>query len=289
MSAFPENSLKHKIDKLGVIAGGGDVPERLLQACDQIKQDVFVVGFEGQTNPRLMENRNYMMTRLGAAGQIISALKTHDVKDLVLIGSIKRPTMAELKPDMRTAKFFAKLGFRALGDDGLLKALRHELEQEGFSIHGVQDFVEDLLVKEGLVGKYKPKKADGPSIERGIEASQMIGRFDIGQSVIVQDGIVLGVEGAEGTDELIRRCAKYKREGRGGILVKTCKPQQDRDLDLPTIGPETVRLCADTGLVGIIVHAGKSILMAPKDIIEIADEQKIFVSAVNINEADHAT
>ena len=98
----------------------------------------------------------------------------------------------------------------------------------------------------------------------------------------MQEGIVLGVEAAEGTDELIRRCKNLQREGRGGVLVKTCKPQQDTDFDLPTIGPETVRLCAEAGLSGIVIQAGHSLLLQPQEVATLANHHKIFVIGVEL-------
>ncbi|MCB9991436.1 MAG: UDP-2,3-diacylglucosamine diphosphatase LpxI [Rhodospirillales bacterium] len=270
------------VPKLGIIAGGGDLPGRLIHACDQAGQPVFIVGFEGQTDASILEGRNFMMTRLGAAGQILETLRTHDIHDLVLIGSIRRPTLTELKPDLRTAQFFATIALKSLGDDGLLKVLRSELEKEGFVIHGVHRFVTDLLAPQEVIGKHKPKKADWPDIQRGIIASQQLGLLDIGQSVVVQEGILLGVEGVEGTDELIKRCGAYRRGGRGPILVKTCKPQQDHDFDLPAVGPETVRKCAAVGMSGIVLHAGHSLLIDRKKVAALADEHKLFVVGVDL-------
>ncbi len=281
------SSLKD-IKVLGVIAGAGNLPARLLAACDMAGIEVFVVGFEGQTDRSLMAGRNHLYVRLGAAGQTISTLKAHDIRDLVMIGSIRRPSIAELRPDLRTARFFARLGWRALGDDGLLKAVRKELESDGFILHGIQEFASGLLTPEGAIGRIKPKKSDWRDIERGIEISQAIGRFDVGQSVIVQEGIVLGVEGVEGTDELIRRCSAYRRKGQGGVLVKTCKPGQDRDLDLPAIGPDTVQLCAEAGFGGIVVQAGHSLMLDPQGVAQLADRYKIFVIALDLTRKDHA-
>jgi DUF1009 family protein len=271
-----------QVTMLGVIAGGGELPSRLLSSCDKSGTEVFVIGFENQTDTRMMAGRKHMITRLGAAGQIINTLRSHQIKDLVLIGSIRRPSLAELKPDLRTAKFFARLGLRAVGDNDLLTALRYELEQEGFTIHGVQNFVGDLIAPEGLIGRHKPKKDEEGDIRRGIEVTQALGRMDVGQAAVMQEGIVLGVEGVEGTDELIRRCTAYRRKGRGPILVKTAKPGQDRDLDLPTIGPETVILCAEAGFSGIALQAGSSLLLDPQKVAELADRSKMFVIGVNV-------
>ncbi|MCB9989161.1 MAG: UDP-2,3-diacylglucosamine diphosphatase LpxI [Rhodospirillales bacterium] len=289
MSAPPESRVDDQIPaitRLGIIAGGGGLPSRLVAACDKAGIDVFIVGFEGQTDPQVFSGRKHLLTRLGAAGHIFKTLKERKIDDLVLIGSIRRPSLAELRPDIRTAGFFARLGVKALGDDGILSALREEIESEGFTVHPVQDFARDLLMPEGLIGKKKPSKADQADIERGIEVSQALGALDVGQSVIVQEGIVLGVEGVEGTDALIRRCKAYKRAGRGGVLVKTCKPQQDIALDLPTMGPETVRLCAEAGLAGIIVQAGTALLLEPEEVAGLADKNKMFVMGVVLKPQD---
>ncbi len=283
MSAAEESHLTDAdMETLGIIAGGGVLPERLLHACDKRGITPFVIGFEGQTDPSVCLGRNHLWTRIGAAGQIINTLKSHQIRDLVLIGSLRRPSIHELKPDMRTARFFARLGVRSLGDDGLLKAIRHELENEGFVIHGVQDFADNLIAGEGAVGRTKPKKSDWTDIDRGLEVSRMLGALDVGQSVVVQEGIVLGVEAAEGTDSLIRRCANIKRAGRGGVLVKTSKPRQDRDLDLPTVGPKTVELCAEAGLAGIVMQAGSTLLIDPQDVADIADKRNLFVVGVDL-------
>lgn len=265
------------VSRLGVIAGGGVLPARLLHACDRRGIDPFVVGFEGQTDPAIVAGRNHLWTRLGAAGLIINTLKSHGIRDLVLIGAIRRPSLAELRPDMRTAAFFARVGLHALGDDGVLGALRRELEQEGFRIRGVQDFAQDLLAVEGPVGSGRPKKEDKAGIRRGLAVAQALGGLDVGQSVVVQEGHVLGVEGAEGTDDLIRRCGALKRKGRGPILVKLCKPGQDRDLDLPTVGPDTVRLCAACGFSGIVIQAGRSLLIDPQEVAVLANKHNMFV------------
>lgn len=272
------------IKKLGIIAGGGSLPAKLLHACDEMGIEVFVIGFDGQTDPALTKGRHYMWTRLGAAGQILNTLKSHDIHDLVLIGSIRRPSLMELRPDFKATEFFARIGLKALGDNDLLVVLRGLLEEEGFQIHGAHRFAQDLLAPGGHVGKYKPKKDDWIDIKRGMSVALNLGGLDIGQAVIVQEGIVLGVEAAEGTDELIRRCKHLKRKGRGGVLVKLCKPEQDEDFDLPTIGPVTLKHAVETGLNGVVVHAGRSLMLEPQSVAEIADRYKMFVIGVHPDE-----
>jgi len=93
--------------------------------------------------------------------------------------------------------------------------------------------------------------------------------------------MVLGVEAIEGTDALIKRCASLKKSGKGGVLVKTCKPQQDKDLDLPTIGVETIQHAHEAGLSGIAVHAGKAFLLDGQEVAKTADAYKMFVIGIS--------
>ena len=104
--------------------------------------------------------------------------------------------------------------------------------------------------------------------------------MDIGQAAIVESGAVIGVEAVEGTDALIARCAELKKKDKGGVLVKSCKPQQDKDLDLPTIGPETVEACAKAGLNGIAVHAHQSLITDIDAVRRLADQHKMFVIGI---------
>lgn len=280
MSASPEDQriIKH----LGVIAGGGMLPSRLLDACDREGIKPFIVAFEGQTDHSILKDRNFMMTRLGAAGRIINTLKSHDIHDLVFIGNIRRPSLREMRPDFRTICFFSRLVTRAVGDDGLLRAMKTELKKEGFHVHGIQNFIKDLVAAEGSYSNKKPSSIDDEDIRRGINVLKTLGPLDIGQGVVVQEGIVLGVEAAEGTDQLIRRCNALKRNGRGPILVKTAKPGQDKDLDLPTIGPNTIIAAGESGFSGIVIEAGATLLVDPQRVSELADQYDMFVSAVKI-------
>lgn len=278
-------STHHNIEKLGIIAGGGNLPERLIKACEQQNIKPFIIALEGQTDPFLVKGQEHFWARLGGAGQIFKTLRAHDIKDLVLIGSVRRPSLSELRPDLKTAEFFARVGLKALGDDNFLRVLRDVIENEGFQVHGVHKFAHDLLAKEGPLGKYKPKEADWIDIKRGLQVSQELGRVDVGQSVIVQEGIVLGVEAAEGTDELIRRCARLHRKGRSPVLIKTCKPDQDEDFDLPTVGPQTLHLMRESNMGGLILHARHSLLIDPEEVIEIANQHKIYVKG--LTPSDH--
>jgi DUF1009 family protein len=280
MSAPEKNSLKNSVEKLGIIAGGGELPRLLAAACERQNIEPFIIAFDGQTDAHTPEGYPHLWTRLGAAGKVLKTLKSHDISDIVMIGRIRRPSVAELRPDMKGAKIMAKIGLSSLGDDGLLRSLRSVFEHEGFTLHGVHKFDPDLLADQGVLGKAMPDQGDQNNIQKGAALLKLMSPMDVGQSVIVQQGIVLGIEAAEGTDALIERCAAYKRKGRGGVLVKMPKDGQDFDFDLPTIGVATIEKAAKAGLSGLAYKAGATLLVDKEKLAKCADKHKIFMVGI---------
>lgn len=270
-----------KIKKLGIIAGCGLLPLQLADACKAQGIEPFLIGFNGQSD---IASHLHFQTSLGRAGAVVRRLKQEDIQHIVMIGALRRPKAFELWPDFWTLKFFAKIGFKVLGDNGLLTAIRRELEREGIHLHGVHQFMPELLSPIGCVTGQAPCEELRETIALGIRESQKIGIKDIGQSVIVQGGEVLGTETGRGTNALIKRCAALITGGEQAILVKTCKPQQDKDLDMPTIGPGTIRACHEAGIAGIIVEAGSSLLVEREKLVELAQSYKIFVCGVRIED-----
>lgn len=261
-------------DKIGVLAGGGALPRALISACQAKGIDVFVVAFTGQTDANTVHGLDHVWVSLGQAGAIIKALHSRSIADLVLIGSIKRPSFSSLKTDLKGAKILAQLAMKS-GDSDLLSALKAILQGEGFTLHGMQSFVDNALSPKGIIGRVHPSKDDYNDIKNGVAAALDLGRNDVGQAVIVRGETVM-MEDVQGTDVLVQ---KWNRAG--GVLVKLCKPQQDQDLDLPTIGPDTVRHAHAAGLRGVAVHAGHSFIVALDAVRELADGLGVFVMGVS--------
>ena len=272
-----EKSIK-SIKKLGILAGGGDLPRMLVDSC--LSQDIepYVLAFEGEAEDTLVEGVSHNWTRMGAAAKNIKLLKHNNIEHVVFCGSVTRPSLKSLRPDWRAIKFFTKVGLKSLGDNSLLTSVRDELEKEGFCFHGAHEFMEGALTPEGVLGQIKPTEAHINDIVQGYHISHAIGQLDIGQSIIMQEGVVLGVEAVEGTDVLIKRVVAYKKEGASApILVKTCKPQQDRDLDLPTIGMDTIQNAIDAKMAGIALQAYESFFLHRDKALTLADKHNLFV------------
>jgi UDP-2,3-diacylglucosamine hydrolase len=266
--------------KLGIFAGGGELPLRIIEACRAAERGVFVLAFEGAADPAVVSGVPHAWVRLGAAGEALRLLREQRVEEIVFAGGVKRPSLLSLRPDWRAAKFFARVGYRALGDDGLLTAVIREFEGEGFRVVGADTILGSALAPTGRLGRHAPDAQAEDDIALGFRIVRALGALDIGQAAVVQQGLVLGVEAIEGTDALIARCADLRREGPGGVLVKAPKPGQERRADLPTIGRRTVDGAAAAGLRGIAVEAGASLIIDRAAVVAAADRSGLFVVGV---------
>ena len=139
--------------RLGVLAGGGRLPARVIEAARAAGRDVFALAFEGQTDPATVAGVAHAWVRLGAAGEAFRLLREAGVAEICLAGPVKRPSLAELRPDWRGAQFLARIGARAFGDDGLRSSIVREFEAEGFRVVGADDVLGDLLMPEGALGR----------------------------------------------------------------------------------------------------------------------------------------
>ena len=268
--------------KLGIIAGQGELPALIIDAARDQNRAAFILAIEGQTSPDLVAGHEHAWVRLGAVGGAIDALRAAGCREVVFAGAVRRPSLLKLGLDGRGAQLFAKFGKAALGDDRLLSILVDELEGEGLDVLGADDLLAGLLVEEGVLGRHAPDAQALIDIELGLDVARALGALDVGQAVVVQQNTVLGVEAIEGTDALIRRCAALSREGPGGVLVKIKKPDQERRVDLPTIGVETVRQAAASGLRGLVIEAGATLVIHRDRVVSAADEAGLFVQAVTV-------
>ncbi|HVA12702.1 MAG TPA: UDP-2,3-diacylglucosamine diphosphatase LpxI [Stellaceae bacterium] len=268
--------------KLGILAGSGELPLRLIEACRAQGRPYFVLGFEGSCDPAALAGQPHAVVRLGAAGAGMKLLHDNGVEDIVLAGGVKRPSPGELRPDWRATRFFLKVGFRVLthsGDDALFRAIIAELESDGFRVVGADSILAGLLAPLGALGRIAPDQAAEADISAGLDAARGHGARDLGQAVIVRDGTVVDREDAQGTDALIRRCGA-QGSGRGAVLVKIAKPGQERRADLPAIGPQTIAAAAASGLRGIAIEAGACLVLDRAAVIAAADRAGLFVIGI---------
>lgn len=267
--------------KLGIIAGGGLLPKRLIEDCRAKKRPYAVVALKKNASADTVRGEECLWVRLGEAGKAFNYLKEQGVDEVVLIGFVKRPSLFELRPDWLTAKFLAHIGFKAFGDDNLLSLVISFLEQQGLKFVGIHEVLDGLTAPEGVFGKISPDEQALADIKRGVQVAKGVGALDVGQSVVVQQGIVLAVEAVEGTDAMIGRCKKLKREGLGGVLVKMKKPAQEQRADLPTIGTRTLVNAKKAGLRGVAVQAGYTLIVDRDALTKKADDLGLFIIGID--------
>jgi lipid-A-disaccharide synthase len=270
--------------KLGIVAGGGTLPKRLIDACRQSGRPFFVVALEGQADPGALAGAPHAWIRLGAGGEAIARLRSEGCGELVFAGPVRRPSLADLRPDGWTAWFLARTGAFALGDDGLLSPLARALErEEGFRVVGVESVLPDLLAREGNYGRLSPAAEDQPDIAAAVAAALDLGLRDLGQSAVARDGYAVALEHADGTDAMLARLAEDPAPSPPkGVLAKVRKPGQDARLDLPAVGPETVRRAARAGLRGVVVEAGGALVADAAELARAADDAGLFVAGVRV-------
>lgn len=271
--------------KLAILAGGGDIPALLASACLKRGRPCVVISFEGQPQPVGLNGLEieHVCLPIGKVGTILKLLHKEGVKQVVMIGNLSKPSLFSLKPDWKGAQLLAKVALHH--DDQLLRMVAGVLEAEGFSVCGVHTVLPELMMPQKVLGKHKPNNDDSADIEIGWRISKVLGAEDVGQAVIVKRRVVLGVEGVEGTDKLIDRCAVLRGEdNKGGVLVKVAKPQQDLRFDMPSIGPETLRRLSAHGYRGIVAEAGNTLLVHAEETVKLADELGLFMVGLSAEE-----
>lgn len=267
--------------KIGILAGGGELPVIVARECERLGVPLIMVGFEGNTPLEVLQPFPHELSRLAAVGNTIKILKKHECTHICMAGHIKRPTLSELVPDVKGAMVMTRLfGKGRLGDDGLLRELALVLEEEGFTVVGAHEIVPALMAHHETYTRSKPSKQALADARFGADLLTHMELHDVGQAVVIQEGLVLGIEAIEGTEELIKRCGIYKRKGDKPVLIKRKKGNQDMRFDLPTIGIKTVEQLASAGFAGVFIEAGGTLIVNRDAVIAAADEHRIFITGV---------
>lgn len=266
--------------KLGIIAGGGNLPKKVIQVCQQTGRPHFVIAFEGMTDAETVEGSPHEFRGLGEMEANLAKLHEENCEEVTFVGRIERPSFSTLKMDKRAAGLMAKAALRGFGDNAVLSLILEEIEKDGFKVVGAQDLLTDIMAPAGVLGEHKPDEQAERDIKKGQEILRQMAPADVGQSVIVQQEMTLGVEAIEGTDKLIERCSESKRDGPEGILVKMRKTNQEVRVDLPTIGPDTIKKLHEAGFRGAAIEAQGTIILNKPEVIELANQYGIFLIGV---------
>ena len=269
--------------KLGLIAGGGDLPLSIAARCEAEGRPVFVVRLTGFADPHLAR---YPGLEAGMAeiGRVLTALKKAECGAVCFAGIVNRPDFRNLKPDFKGATLLPGIIKAATqGDDALLRKILSIFEGEGYAIEGADDILGGETLAAGALGRIQPTVDQLSDLRKALHVAEKAGELDIGQGAVVCDGLVLAVEAQEGTDAMLARVAGLPADLRGrpgaarGALGKAPKPIQDLRVDMPVIGVQTLEMAAAAGLAGVGGMAGQLILIDRPAIVAAADRLGLFV------------
>ncbi len=274
-------------DPLAIICGGGSFPGAVAAAVARRGRRPVMFGLKGWADAGVIERYAHYWIPIGQAGRFFRLAKAENCREVLFIGTVLRPPITQLRLDWLTIKAMPGLvrAYRG-GDDKLISGVARIAESGGMRVVGVKDVAPEIFVPEGVLGRYRPSARDHADIARALAVIAALGPFDVGQAAVVADNNVLGVEAAEGTDNLLARIAELRRLGRvtsppgTGVLVKAPKPGQDRRFDLPSIGPRTIENVARAGLAGLAVAAGTTMIAEGEAVTAAADREKVFVVGV---------
>lgn len=277
--------------RLGLIAGGGDLPLHVAEACAGEDRLGCVIALKGFADPSDFPNAR--ARGLGQLGRVIEDLRETGCDAVCFAGIVTRPDFKTLVPDWGGAKLFPKAVAAAVrGDDALLRVVVGAFEEAGLTVIGAQDIAQTLLAGPGPLGRIAPDAAQREDADKAMRIAAAIGALDIGQGAVVCEGLVLAVEAQEGTDGMLARVAGLPAELRGspdaprGALAKRPKPGQERRIDLPVIGVSTVENAARAGLAGIAVAEGGALILGRRAVADAADAAGLYVVGLESDETD---
>jgi DUF1009 family protein len=270
---------------IALVCGAGSLPLAIADLLERRGRKVLLFPLQGIVRTQDYAVRPHKFVRVAQLGTFLRAMRAAECRELVMIGSVPRPALWQIRFDWESIKLLRRFiaAFRG-GDDHLLRSAAKTLEQYGIVLRGAHEVAPEILVPVGALGRLQPCEGDREDIVFGLDYLQAAGRFDIGQAVVVANRHVLAVEAAEGTDGMLARVAELRANGgirsSGGVMVKAPKPQQDRRFDLPSIGPTTVEGVKRAGLSGIAVTAGETVMAEPSTLAAEADRAGLFVFGV---------
>ncbi|WP_298557846.1 UDP-2,3-diacylglucosamine diphosphatase LpxI [uncultured Aliiroseovarius sp.] len=261
-------------DRLAIIAGTGELPQQIAAA----NPDALFVTIKGVdvSVPDGFEHAAASYEKLGA---LFKAMRGAGVVRVVFAGKVDRPKLNPLRMDRVTLGLFPRVkAVLGKGDDALLRLVAEVFEEQGFTVVGATDVTAALAIEASQTGR-APDAQDREDADRGWKLLDVLAGEDIAQGVVIAGGQCLGIESIQGTNALLTfagQTPEHLKQGARGVFVKRPKPGQDGRMDIPTIGPDTVRAVAAAGLGGIVLEEGV-IVLERAEVERLLSEHDLFL------------
>jgi UDP-2,3-diacylglucosamine hydrolase len=269
------------LDTLGIIAGSRALPLLLArQARVMGVRRLVAVAFEKETDVGLASLVDEIVwLRVGQLSKMIRSLKDRGVTRCVMAGQISPKSLFDVRPDFRALTLLLKI--KEKNAHTLFGALATELARDGIELIAAVPWLEPLMPGAGFHLGPKLTTEQVLDVAFGHRMAKEIARLDIGQSVVVRKGVVLAVEGFEGTDACLARGGDLAGRDGGAVAVKVAKAGHDMRFDIPCVGARTLEICAEHRVAVLALEAGKTLLLEEEQVKEVALKRRIAVTTVN--------
>lgn len=270
---------------LGLIAGEGEFPKLVARGARAAGRPVAVIGLRGCADPALRELADRFCWRgMVQLGRWIRALRRAGCREVIMAGRVRKARMfagprwlqyLQHVPDLTSIRVWY-FHARDKRNDALLGAVADELQRRGLTLIDSTAYCKEALAEGGVLTPFDPPRAVLDDADFAWPVAKQIAALDVGQSVAVKEREIIAVEAIEGTDKLIERAGALCPQG-GWTLVKVAKPNQDMRFDVPTIGPNTIENLKRHRAAGVVVEAGRTLVLEREKLLALARKHRIAV------------
>jgi UDP-2,3-diacylglucosamine hydrolase len=280
--------------RYGLIAGNGKFPFMVLEGAKRAGASLSVAAIREETHQdieRLAERVAWV--GIGQLGKMIRFFKNEGVEQVIMAGQVRHVQIfSRAVPDARMLKMLLRLPRR--NTDSLIGAVAEELESEGIKLIDSTCFLQDYMPESGTLTRRAPDSRERENIKYGLEIARGIAGLNLGQTIVLRGKACVAIEAMEGTDATIRRAGELARGGSDGFklgrranfsagsltVIKLAKPDQDMRFDVPVIGLPTIETMIQAGATCLCVTAGKTLMFDREEMIDLANKNKIALTAV---------
>ncbi|MBP7055723.1 MAG: UDP-2,3-diacylglucosamine diphosphatase LpxI [Candidatus Omnitrophica bacterium] len=263
--------------KIGLVAGWGKIPVTFARNAKAKGDTVIALGLKGVTDEELANHVDKMhWVEWGNLKKAMLLVMMEGIRQIVLLGKIKKAVTFTGNDDLDEDAKKILSGMGSKQDYAILKGVEGILSKVGIKIIDPTPYLEDLVPKAGALTKRQPSDKEWADIKYGTDIAKVMAGYDIGQAVAVKDKTIIAAEAVEGTNDMIKRAGSLA--GGGFVVVKVARPDQDMRFDVPAVGPDTIRLMAESRATALGLEGNKTFLTDREEVVALADQNDIAIT-----------
>ena len=250
---------------LALIAGRADYPLLLARAARaRGVRRIAAFAFKGETSREIEQVADDVVwLHAGSLGALLDALKNSGARHAVMAGQINPKNLFHIRMDKALLDLLRSLPIK--NAHSIFGGITKAIEACGVDLLPASSFMQDYMPSAGLLSARAPDERELKDIAIGRQVIKDTSHLDIGQTVVVKEGVILAVEAFEGTDKAIRRGGRLG--GRGAVVVKVPKIGHDMRFDIPVIGKWTLNSLKKAGVSCLAIEEGGAMLLHKEDLV----------------------